>query len=53
MKRAVWFTIGTAAGIYINQNYDVPNIQSTIREGYSWVKEKEEELKKSSDEKNK
>lgn len=46
MKRLLWFSIGVSIGVYIGQNYQLPNLKSATKDGFEKVKELEKNLRK-------
>jgi hypothetical protein len=46
MKALTTFLIGTAVGIYVDQNYSIPKVTTFVSYGMEWVKKTEETLRK-------
>lgn len=46
IRSSLSFTLGTMFGVYIAQNYNVPNIQALIGTGYVIAKHMEEQYRK-------
>ena len=46
MKSFTTFVFGTFAGIYIDQNYNIPKIATFISFAIEWIKNMEETLRK-------
>ncbi|CAM6084593.1 unnamed protein product [Calypogeia fissa] len=46
IRSSLSFTLGTLFGVYVAQNYNVPNIQTLFNTGYSVAKHMEEQYRK-------
>jgi len=44
--RALSFFFGATAGVYIDQNYNLPKVTTFVNYGIEWVRKTEESLRK-------